>query len=206
MEAHDEADGRLVLTYDSTGFTRFLLVVTAILLATAVYDYFIGARGSDRLIGLIAGAATTALASLAFYEQAHVVVNPSTRTITWSRRWGFTSKSGSLPFADIKTMLLERPIGDEGVPSRRVVLCTKGGESIPLTVGYRPDGDGAISRASERIEAMLGHSHEGASARTVQAFVDSGRLIDAIKHLRETEGLSLEEAKRRVDAIARSRT
>lgn len=206
MQVHDEADGTLVLTYDSSAFMRFLFIVTAVLVGVALYDYFIGARGTDRLIGLLAGAATCAISGMVFFERAHVVVSPSTQTITWSRQWGFRSRSGSIPFDQVASVLAERPIGDEGVPSRRVVVCTKGGEQVPLTVGYRPDGDEAILGASQRISAILGHTAAASTAGSVQALVSSGRVIDAIKLLRETEGLSLEEAKRRVDAARSGRS
>lgn len=199
MQAREEPDGSLLLTYDSIRLSRFFFILAALPLGTAAYDYLLGARGSDRMAALLAAAATLMLAGLFFLEQARAVVNPLERTIVWSRRWLFRRRSGTLSFDDIAVVFPERPIGDEGTPSRRIVLRTKDGRMIPLTQGYAPDMDDGILRSSERIASMLGP--RVAAVDTVDALVIAGRPIDAIKHLRETRGLPLEEAKRQVDAI-----
>ena len=95
-------------------------------------------------------------------------------------------------------MLVERPIGNDGTPSRRITLKRTSGEVIPITVGYQPDHDGAIQQIADRIRSLLGHEVDTSHANTVKGLMADGRILDAIRILREEEGLSLAEAKRTV--------
>jgi hypothetical protein len=98
-------------------------------------------------------------------------------------------------------VLVERPIGDDGAPSRRIVLRRTAGESIPMTVGYRPDADGAVLHIANRIRTLLGHDIDATHMSNVRALIAAGETIDAIRILREEEGLSLTDAKRRIDEL-----
>src|SRR5215510_8909725 len=144
MTIDERADGTLVVTYDSLGLTRFMLAATMLLLAVAGYDVFVGARGTERLVGLLGAAATCLLVGIVFLERAWFQFAPGTRLVTWRRRWALRQHAGSIPFDSIQSVLVERPIGDDGTPSRRIVLKTVTGEDVPVTVGYRPDGDGVV--------------------------------------------------------------
>jgi hypothetical protein len=106
-----------------------------------------------------------------------------------------------MPFGSIQSVLVERPIGDEGTPSRRITLRTIDGREIPITVGYRPDADGTTVRIASRIRAVLGHEADATHMSNVRALIAAGRTIDAIRVVREEEGLSLLDAKRRVEEI-----
>ena len=119
-----------------------------------------------------------------------------------SRRWGFRTRSGSIPFDQVAGVFAEQPIGDSGIPSRRVVLRTVGGSIVPLTTGYRPDVDGEILKASERIRIMVARG-ETAPPTEIESLIAAHRTIDAIRRLRERDGLSLEDAKRAIDALRR---
>src|SRR5262245_910744 len=202
MTLDERTDGTLVVTYDSIGLTRFMLVATALFLAVAGYDVFIGARGTERLIGLLGSAGTCLLVALVFHERVWFEFAPDSRTVIWRRRWALKLRSGSIPFGSIESVLVERPIGDDGTPSRRIALKTVSGEDIPITVGYRPDGDGAVLQIASRLRAMLGHETDATHMHNVKALVAAGKTLDAIRVLREEEGLSLVEAKRRVEDIA----
>ena len=204
MNTRQEPDGSLLLTYDSSLWTKWLIGATLVLLGTAAYDYFIGTRGDDRMIGLLAGAATTALSALVMLEQSTFRADPASRLIEWEQRWGFRQRAGVTPFADVKHVSAERPIGDTGVPSRRVCLHLADGSLLPVTVGYRPDGDEAIAKAAEQLRLMLGQPAVPTPAAAARAMVEQGRAVDAIKILVEREGLSLAEAKDRVDQIRRN--
>ena len=157
METREEPDGSVLLTYDSSLWTRWLIGATVLLLGTALYDYFIGDRGDARVIGLLGGAATCALTALVMLEQSRFRVDPKSRLIEWEQRWGFRQRAGVTPFADVKHVSAERPIGDTGVPSRRVCLHLADGSLLPITVGYRPDGDEKISGAAQLLRRVLGH-------------------------------------------------
>jgi ribosomal protein L7/L12 len=72
-----------------------------------------------------------------------------------------------------------------------------------LTVGYRPDVNGEILAIAASIRTRLGQPATGASLDSLQRLVDAGQTIEAIKRVREDEGLSLSEAKRGVDALTK---
>ena len=199
----EEAGGATTVTYDSVGLTKLMLGLTVLLLCVAGYDVFIGARGSDRLIGLLASAATCAAIAIVLLETAWFQFTHATRIVNWRRRWAFRQRSGVIPFAAIQSVIVERPIGDDGTPSRRIVLRTTDGAAIPITVGYRPDGDGAVLQLANRLRTLLGHSAAETHTQNLQALIDAGSTIDAIRLLRQEEGLSLTEAKRRVDEMTR---
>ena len=105
--------------------------------------------------------------------------------------------------------MVERPLGDEGTPSRRINLRTVDGAEIPLTVGYQTDSDGAILKTADQIRALLGqkaeeqHSSDQGHLADVSTLVAAGKMIEAIKVLREAEGISLTDAKQRVDELHR---
>ncbi len=51
MRVEEPIDGTLVLTYDSSPLTKFMLGFMVLFLGTAAYNVFLGTRGTDRLIG-----------------------------------------------------------------------------------------------------------------------------------------------------------
>jgi len=205
MQARDRGDGTLVVTYDGTRLPKFLFVIALIFAGTATYDMVLGARGTDRLIGLVGGITTCVLAGLMFLEQSHFAFDASARTIVWSRRWGFRRRSGSIPFDRVREVAVQRPLGDDGAPSRRIALQIHDGPEVPITVGYSSDIDDEVLAIASQIRARLGQPPTGSPVAQVRALVDAGQTLEAIKRLREDEGLSLTEAKRRVDAITKKR-
>jgi len=204
MTIDERADGTAVVSYDSLRLTRFMLTATVLLLAVAGYDSFVGARGTERLVGLLGAAATCLLVGIVFLERSWFQFAPATRLVTWGRGWALRQRAGTIPFNSIQSVLVERPIGDDGTPSRRIVLKTVAGEDIPVTVGYRPDADGAVLHIASRIRELLGHDSDATHLPNVRALIAAGKTIDAIRVLREEEGLSLVEAKRRVEELIQS--
>ncbi len=199
MDVNTGADGSLVLSYDSTRLSRAIFVFAGALFAAAGYHLLSERGDTEWLIGFLGGSVTCLLVALALLEQAHVVVDPAARSLVWRRRFALRTLSGSLAFDDISAVYAERSTGGDRVPSRRLVIGTRNGETIPLTAGYRPDADQVILRASEQIRAVLGP--QPASGDTAQAMVKAGRIVEAIAFLRESEGLSPTGAKRRIDAL-----
>jgi len=164
MKMEDAADGALIVTYDGSGLTRVMLVAAALFASVAGYDAYIGMPETQRAIGLLASAATCASIGLVFLETGRFDFARATRTIIWRRRWALRQRSGSMPFADVQSVQVEQPIGDDGTPSRRVVLKTTVGAGIPLTIGYQPDPDGAVLDLANRIRIVLGHGPEDSPA------------------------------------------
>lgn len=203
MDVRHQPDGSLLLTYDTTRWTKWLIGATLLMLGTAVYDYFIGARGNDRLIGLLGAATSLALIGIVMLEQARFRFDPTTRLIEWDQRWAFRRRAGVTPFSGVTHVSVEVPIGDRGIPSRRVVLHLADGTLLPVTVGYKPDVDGSISRTAETLRVTLGH-RPPTIEDSVRLLISQGRTIDAVTLLRERENMSLTEAKRRVEQIVES--
>ena len=102
----------------------------------------------------------------------------------------------------MKHVSADRPIGDTGVPSRRVCLHLADGSLLPITVGYRPDNDESISKVAETLRRVLGQNPPS-TAESAAVLVKQGRTVEAIKIFVDREGLSLSEAKDRVDQIRR---
>jgi len=203
MDVRHQPDGSLLLTYDSTRWTKWSIGATLLMLATAVYDHFIGARGDDRVIGLLGAAATLAVIGIVLLEQARFRFDPATRLIEWDQRWAFRRRAGIAPFSGVNHVSVQVPIGDRGIPSRRVVLHLADGTLLPVTIGYRPDVDGSISRTAEALRVTLGH-RPPTTEDSVRLLISQGRTIDAVTLLRERGGMSLTEAKRRVEQIMES--
>ena len=196
----------MVISYDSWALTRLMFVFAVLFLGIAGYDVFIGARGTDRLIGLLAAAGTCLAVAIIFLEKASFEFVRTTETITWRRRWALRQHSGTIPFAAVQSVHAERPLGDDGMPERRVIFRTTDGTEIALTVGYQPDPNGEVLKIAERIRVVLGHSSEQAPMREVERLVSSGKKLEAIRVLREEQDLSLTEAKQRVDELSAKKT
>jgi len=203
VKVDELADGSLVVTYDGSPLAKFMLGLMTVFVGTAAYDVFIGTRGTDRLIGLFGASATCLIIAVVFLETAWFEFSTPTHLVTWRRRWGLRQRSGTMPFGAIQSVMVERPIGDDGTPSRRINLRMMDGATVPLTVGYRPDSDGEILRAADQIRVVLGHKAEETRSDDVASLIAAGKTIDAIKILREAEGLSLTDAKQRVDELRR---
>jgi hypothetical protein len=198
MKAEETAGGTLVVSYTSAVFARLFLVLLTVFLATAIYDMTLGPRGTDRMVGLLGAAATCLLSGVVLLETTRFEFARSTRTLFWRRRWGLRVRSGSLRFSDIRSVSLQRPMGDDGTPSRRIVITTTSGVQVPVTMGYEADPDEAVVQVADLIRAVVGLRQDGTPAEEIETLIAEGRTIDAIKRLRET-GSSLTDAKRRVD-------
>jgi hypothetical protein len=206
MKVQEPVAGTIVISYDGWALTRLTFVFAVLFLGIAGYDVFIGARGTDRLIGLLAAAGTCLAVAIIFLEKASFEFVRTTQTITWCRRWALRQDSGTIPFAAVQSVHAERPLGDDGTPSRRVIFRTTDGAEIPLTVGYQPDPNGEVLKIAERIREVLGHSSEQVSMQEVERLVISGKKLEAIRVLREDQDLSLSEAKQRVDELSAKKT
>jgi hypothetical protein len=194
-------DGKLVLRYTSAGFSRFCFVAAGALALLLAYELISGRRFGDGLPGVIAGTVFMLLLGTLAFEEALVVVDPRARTVRYRRRWAWKRSEGEVPFDAIESVLTETPIGDRGVPSRRIVLHLRGGTSVPLTTAYRPDlGDEAL-KLSERIREAVGLAPLRTADDRALALARAGRTLEAIRELQRGGAMTREEAKRRVDEM-----
>jgi hypothetical protein len=200
MKTRQEPDGRLIVTHDDTGWAKLLLAGAVLFLGLSLHSHFSAPRNTDRAIGALGGFATCLVASLVLFERSVFIVDPRIRLITWQRRRAWTRREGSVRFDEVKAVAVQTPIGDTGIPSRRIAFMTAGGE-LPISVSYSPDHDDECLRIAARVQTALGHAAGPSTSENVRALLASGRTMDAIRQLRQEDGLSLEEAKRRVDEL-----
>ena len=207
MQVEEQVGGTLVVTNDGTRFAIWMLLLGGALGLGAAYDAVAG--GSERLVGLLGGAGTLLAIGLATFERSCFTFDPKSRTAQWRRRWAWWSDEGSLAFSQITGVLVHSPIGDHGVPSRRICLCVTGRRDLPLTASFRPDFDGAILALGDRLRALIGctkpqAANASVASDNVAALARAGRRIDAVKLLRQTKGVGLKEAMREVVELERS--
>lgn len=204
MESREEADGTLIVSHDSRRLALFLFTLGALFLATLAYDLTLGTRGTQRAMGLVGAAATCLLSGLMFFESARFAFDARRRRIDWRRRFAFSRRAGSLLFEEIRDVAIETPIGDDGVPSRRIAFKLADGSALPMSAGFSPDhGDVTLALAG-RIRTVLGIAPDHDGSRALAALVAAGRTVEAAKLLIQTKGLSLEQAMQQIQAMKRS--
>jgi hypothetical protein len=203
LEARELADGTLVVIVDRRRLSIACAIGALALLLLAAWTW---ARppaedAGDRLWGSIGGAATLLACASAAFESSRFAFDPRTSSIAWRRRTVLGRRAGRLTFADVRAVLAEVPIGDDGIPSRRPCLLLADGRTLAMAIAYVPDhGDACVSLV-ERVRAVLA-AGGAAPVDEVVALAGSGRRLDAVRILREREGLSLTEARRRLDELA----
>ncbi|MBI3802174.1 MAG: hypothetical protein HY282_00225 [Nitrospirae bacterium] len=152
--------------------------------------------GKERLIGFIGAAITCGVIYLGSYEESLFTFHSGARFLTWKRKRSLLEKEGTLPFDRITQVILQSPIGNSRYyPKARVTLLTRETE-LPLSIAYEQDEMNQV--IAERIRCRLGLSVERLVPDAVQSLIDRGLDLDAVRLLREKEGLSLMEAKNKV--------
>jgi hypothetical protein len=189
----------LVVTYEGTTLPKFLFAVGLVFAATAVYDVTIGSRGTDRMVALIGAIVVCVGSALVSFERSEFKFDPRTRQVRWSRRWAWSNKAGTLAFDRIRSVIAQTMGETREYPDRRICLQPIDGPLVPLTAAYMPDAQGELVRIADNIRTMIGAA-PATSDESLAALVRAGRTMDAIRLLRE-QGLSLTEAKRRLDNL-----
>lgn len=197
-------DGTLVVSHDNGFWARVLVAVgTAFALASG-YDALVGAPGEARALGLAGAAVACWALALVTFDASRFAFDATASRITWRRRQAWQRRGGSIPFDQVRDVLVESPIGYEGLPMRRIVLRLADGEVLPMTGSFLKDPDDALLDLAVRLRS---HVREGISGDigNVEALVASGRTVEAAKLLRQTANLSMTEARRRVEDMKRRR-
>ena len=157
--------------------------------------------GDKEAIGIALGLLLCGFGTVLLFRRDRFVFDPRSRRVSW-RKWSLArSSSGELDFSEILDVTLESIGGSEGTSTYRLALRTPDG-TVPLTETYA----GGVERwrpTIDRIRAIIGLTGERPADADSEALVDQGRDIDAVRQLRETDGLDLVEAKARVDAARR---
>jgi hypothetical protein len=202
MRAREDADGSLIVEHSGFGWARLLFGIALLCLFGAAFEASANAREGERILGLLGGGAVSGVAGLAMLETGRFRFARKRRVVEWRRRWAWWTKEGSIPFEQVLDVLVGQPIGDSGVPSRRISLRLKDGRELPLRAAYVADADGSALELAARIRVALGLAVEPPLPASVRALARAGRRVEAVRLLREESGLALDEAVRKVDELA----
>lgn len=215
-----ESEDTLIVENRDKGFARLCLIGFVALLIFAVVQYLRDPRfvNKDSFKGCLGGMAVFAIGYLMLLEHGIFVIDRSHRIIHWSRKRALSRRSGSIDFDSVRSIVIQTPIGDQGVPSRRIAIITDTAE-VPLSVAYKPDHNDECLRLAEKIThyvkgtgpspaaaAAPSDSKDGVLMESVRAAVAAGRSIEAIRLLRQEKNLSLTEAKQIVDGLKERQT
>ncbi len=174
----------------------YLLYEAAMALLAAVPDYRNLAGASFGVLAFGAGAVFLA-------ERSTFSFNRTSRRLSWRRSNVFTTKSGEIRFRDITAVELQSISGSGTTPSYRIMLRTRGGD-VPMTRGYSGHADKWRPIAEQVRKCIGGIRDEPGEDRAdsgVAGLVRDGRIIDAIRQLRDTTGMSLADAKAEVERL-----
>lgn len=137
------APSKLVVVFDDYGF-RWLLLPAVLFVFYAFVSCFQHPFNRDHFWGGLAGAVVFFLSALLMSEKSEFVLDAERRVISWHRTRLTRRSGGEIRFERIKQILLDRPIGDEGVPSYRLLFVTEDG-NYPVSWGYIPDTGWAMA-------------------------------------------------------------
>ena len=177
-----------------------VLAATSVMFAAGLVTHLDGLlSGEKEAIGILLGILFSAFGAVLLFRRDRFVFDATARRVNW-RKWSLArSSSGEMDFSDIVDVTIESISGADGGGAYRVALRTKDG-TVPLTEAYA----GSVDRwrpTVARIREILGNAGERSADVDMDSLLDQGRKIDAVRQLRETEGLSLTQAKARVENV-----
>ena len=193
---------------DCTIFEDRPIVLPAILaIASLVFAFGLTSHipallaGEKEAIGMVLGLLLCAFGAVLLFRRDRFVFDAAHRQLRWSK-WSLArASSGAVDFADILDVTMESIGANEGSGSYRVALRTKD-STVPLTETYSGDAD-YWRPLVERLRGIVGLAADREADADTQSLLEQGRIIDAVRQLRETEGLSTTQAKARVGAVGR---
>ncbi len=154
MHAVSENKHRLVVTHDSAVLTRVFGGIGLACLVLAAWRFHEPAATPEPFWGALGGGILCLLAALAFFERSKFVLDADSGMIEWWRRRAFGRRHGKLSFAQVKSVVTERPMASDDT-TRRVVLHTDAGD-VPVTIAYLPDPHDVALGLALKIRLMLG--------------------------------------------------
>ena len=205
MKHHTEPDGTLVVTVDSRLIVG-MLTGAALLCAVPVFRSWLNggvtAHGATPLIG----SAMFLLGAFFSYERNRFVFDPHLKEVRWTRRGLMSKDEGRMPFSRLHSLILQTAMGStKNAPSVRVTLVTDERE-VPLSRAYASGMKREYEELAITIRRVLQMNAEPPDLLldSVRAALAQGRKLDAIKLVRLTKGVGLEEAKRFVEQLPAS--
>jgi len=138
-------------------------------------------------------------------RKSRFVFDAAQRMVQWQNTVLLRTQTGSLPFDEIRGVAIDSTSSNRGGTTYRLTLLTSD-KPVPVTPSYGPRRT-KYETAREAILKLVQPGSDPSSGPTALSVVDlvrSGRTVDAIVLLRNTQGLSLSEARGRVDEIKRT--
>jgi len=204
MKVVQQTETELVLEESTLWLAGFMA-------AAAVFLVY-GGLSTGKKPALISAALFVLFAFLSLRKTTIVFDSPR-RMVNWQRLRYFVKSSGSIPYDDIKDIVVETKAGGtSGRATYRLAILIPQG-SWPTSDAYGGNGDKYASLGREIRQFLnLGPLPNPAAAQpsatdavdldtSIRALLAQGQKIDAIKLLRSTKFIGLKEAKQRVDEI-----
>lgn len=181
--------------------------LSVVLAACAFFPTYIAISQHDHRMFRAAGALT--LFAIPWLRRATFAFDGATQTIRWRRLRYLWTRTGSIPFSDVRGIDIQSTLGgNSNVTIYRLALVTPQA-TVPMSDVYS-SGESRIVSVRDAIEGFLKLAPTGRTASrtmaadfdaSVRSLVQEGRKIDAIQLLQSFEKLSLTEATQRVNAI-----
>ena len=203
MKIHQPSPDLLIVESLDNGFTKLCLVGFLLMLVIGVFQLYRQPLGweSEQVHGALAGCGFFALLFVLFFERVRFVFDRRIKLIVWRRRRALRAKGGEVTFSSVVRILVNVPIGDQGhPPNRQIILKLKEGV-LPLTVTTTTDVDDVQLHLAERLRQFMGEDPREPAQSAIDEAIAAGQIIQAVKLLREHDGLSLLDAKLRVSEI-----
>ena len=174
----------------------FLFYEAAMELLAAAPDYRTVAGALFAALAFCAGAVFLAERSTFSFDREY-------RRLRWRRSNVFTTKSGEIRFRDITAVELQSISGSGTTPSYRIMLRTRGGD-VAMTRGYSGHADKwrpIAQQIRKCIRDVRDEPGDDPLDSGVAGLVRDGRIIDAVRQLRDTTGMSLADAKAEIERL-----
>lgn len=157
MRIVQQSGERLIVEVGDPGFARVLVALSGVSAIAAAIVLFAVPQGwrADSFQGLVLGAVLFLAAFVAVFERATFDFDRAARRLTWRRRRVFGSRSGSVPFEQIREVVLQTSPGSSRANPKRRVALLLAEQELPLSVGYAPDVGGAAHALAQTLTRFV---------------------------------------------------
>lgn len=204
MNIAEQTPSRLVIEEQAWKLGTFI-TVCALMLGYKGYESWLYHRAFvEDVVGPICGTIMLLGAgwTLTFYSRFEF--DKVRGQLRWQKRRLLMNRGGTVPFSEIgqvKVEVMER----EKYLLTRPTIALKNGEEIPMQLGFA-QRSGADYVLAQTILRFLGRNEEAEAMQknASQPFISSmtsGNKIEAIKLMRLSSGMSLKDAKKKVEAL-----